>query len=292
MDNPAIANPVATVADSSVTYTATIINGTDTTSATVLIRSNGITVNAGADRSIACGTTANLNASIRGVVTGATYSWSNGRSTAANAGVVAGNYSVTVTNSAGCTATDAVAVTYPGISQTVNFSVPSPICVNKAATFPNTSAKTTGWSFVWTEVVSGTTYFTTNAVITVAAAGPNSIKLDADSGGCTFSVTKPITVRAAADPLCRTGINEVNFSENVSIFPNPTTGTFQLNVYGGEENLSVMIYDLSGKVIYSENAKGGAVYSKEIDLSKYASGVYYVKVQSGNNMAVKKLALN
>jgi hypothetical protein len=176
----------------------------------------------------------------------------------------------------------------------VNFSVPSPICVNKAATFPNTSAKTTGWSFVWTEVVSGTTYFTTNAVITVAAAGPNSIKLDADSGGCTFSITKPITVRASADPLCRggIGINEVNFSENVSIFPNPTSGTFQLNVYGGEETLSVMIYDLSGKVIYTENAKGGAVYNKEIDLSKYASGVYYVKVQSGNNIAVKKVALN
>lgn len=284
--------PIATIGDSSITYVATIINGTDTVRTSIRIKSNGIKVNAGADRPIACGATTNLAATISGNVTGANYIWSNGPRTAANNGVVAGTYRVTVTNSAGCSSTDDVVVSYPGITQVVSFNVPSPICVGRLVTFPNTSLKKSGWNFTWTETVSGNTNFLVDGQFTFATAGAFTMRLTADSAGCAFNATSPITVRAAADPLCTSSsVGEVDFNQNVSIFPNPTEGSFQLNVIGSDDKMTITIFNMNGAVVYNESSKGNT-YSKTIDMSGFANGIYYVKVQNGSNVAIKKLTIN
>ncbi len=294
LSSTTVEDPTLTIpASGTITYTATVTSGSDVATATITIKSNGITVNAGTDQTIACGSTANLAASIGGITSGPTYAWSNGKTTAANPGVVAGVYTITVTNNKGCTATDVVEVKYPGVTQTVGFSIPSPICVNKLTTFPNTSAKKTGWNWVWTNVTGGgTTSFLENGEFTFTAAGPATIKLEADSAGCKFATTASITVRAASDPLCLTSVNDINFENNVNIYPNPNSGTFELNVEGVNGEIAINVMDMSGKVIYSETTSKVSSFKKAINLGSVAGGVYFVKVASGENSTIKKLVIN
>lgn len=297
VDDPTSNNVVITVPNTTTTYTVTITEGASVINKTVIIKSNGINVNAGADQTISCGTTANLLASSTGVTAGASYKWSNsGPTTAAYTGVTAGIYSVTVTNTKGCTATDVVEVKYPGVTQSVGFSIPNPVCVSATypATFPNTSAKKSGWNWTWTNVTGGgITSFLENGQFLFAAAGSTKITLEADSAGCKFLTTAIVNVKAASDPLCaHWSVENIDFANNVTIFPNPNTGSFELNVEGIDGELAINVFDMNGKVVYTENTSKVSSFQKSMNLSSLAGGVYYVKVSSGENSAVKKLVIN
>ena len=296
VDNPAAEDVNITIpASGTVTYTATITNGVNVTTATFVLKSNGVTVNAGADQTVACGATANLSAVASGITTGITYSWSNGRSTSANSGVDGGSYTVTVTNNKGCSATDVVSVMHPGESTIVGFAVPSPICASPSYSnfFPNTSSVKTGWNFTWTNLTTSATSFTEDGNLIFSTAGPVTIKLSAEKDGCIYSTQKNVVVKAATDPLCRTfSIDDQIFSNNVSIYPNPNNGTFELNVEGANESIVITIFDSKGQTVYTSSEVKTNSLVKTLDMSKASKGVYFVKVQSGVSITTKKLVIN
>jgi Secretion system C-terminal sorting domain len=76
--------------------------------------------------------------------------------------------------------------------------------------------------------------------------------------------------------------NYQNVYENqFSIFPNPTSGNFSIknNLFENETFLNV--FDILGnKIISNEKIDNN---SKEIDLSNFASGMYFVKISDVNN---------
>ena len=296
VDNPAAEDVNITIpASGTVTYTATITNGVNVTTATFVLKSNGVTVNAGADQTVACGATANLSAVASGITTGITYSWSNGRTTSANSGVDGGSYTVTVTNNKGCSATDVVSVMHPGESTIVGFAVPSPICASPSYSnfFPNTSSVKTGWNFTWTNLTTSATSFTEDGNLIFSTAGPVTIKLSAEKDGCIYSTQKNVVVKAATDPLCRTfSIDDQIFSNNVSIYPNPNNGTFELNVEGANESIVITIFDSKGQTVYTSSEVKTNSLVKTLDMSKASKGVYFVKVQSGVSITTKKLVIN
>jgi len=296
VDNPAAEDVNITIpASGTVTYTATITNGVNITTATFVLKSNGVTVNAGADQTVACGATANLSAVASGITTGITYSWSNGRTTSANSGVDGGSYTVTVTNNKGCSATDVVSVMHPGESTIVGFAVPSPICASPSYSnfFPNTSSVKTGWNFTWTNLTTSATSFTEDGNLIFSTAGPVTIKLSAEKDGCIYSTQKNVVVKAATDPLCRTfSIDDQIFSNNVSIYPNPNNGTFELNVEGANESIVITIFDSKGQTVYTSSEVKTNSLVKTLDMSKASKGVYFVKVQSGVSITTKKLVIN
>ena len=79
-------------------------------------------------------------------------------------------------------------------------------------------------------------------------------------------------------------IAENPFSKSISIYPNPTKNTLQLNTQDKTIN-QINIYTITGsKVLQSEV---GTV-SPTVDVSSLATGVYYVQLYSGKNVAVKK----
>ena len=295
VDNPASASVKITVPSSTTTYYVTITSGADTYIDTVRIVSNGINVNAGADQSVLCGVTANLNAAVTGVTAGVTYKWSNNVTTGVNPGVDGGVYTVTVTNSSGCSATDNVTVTHPGVTQTVAFAVPSPICASTTTTnfFPNTSLAKTGWNFTWTVSPGGVTYFTEDGNLLFTNPGPSTVSLVAEQGGCRYFTLANVTVLAAGTPSCRAfGVQDLTFGGNVAIFPNPNTGTFELNVEGATESIEITIFDAQGQTVYSSTEAKSNSLVKTIDMNKASKGIYFVKVQSGVNVTTKKLVIN
>lgn len=78
---------------------------------------------------------------------------------------------------------------------------------------------------------------------------------------------------------------EVVSEQEVSLFPNPTRGSFTVNA----ENLQqVMVYNTVGQMVLSQRCDGN---SAVLDLSNAESGIYMVKVISANGESVQKLSV-
>jgi hypothetical protein len=81
------------------------------------------------------------------------------------------------------------------------------------------------------------------------------------------------------------GIEDVYSQSNFDIFPNPSSGKFEISTRGFiPEQLE--IYNLQGEKILQRKLTG------EIDLSDVAKGVYIVKLTAGTNCFSKKIILN
>ncbi len=76
------------------------------------------------------------------------------------------------------------------------------------------------------------------------------------------------------------GIKQIVHEEYIKMYPNPTNGTFI--VIGNEEkqSLNICVYDVLGNCVYTSFIKDST--ETTIDLSKEASGIYFVKVNSIN----------
>lgn len=77
------------------------------------------------------------------------------------------------------------------------------------------------------------------------------------------------------------------------IHPNPTDGKLNIKVSGLSNLSSIYLYDLSGKTIYAENINDGdrQTYTKTLDLSDYASGIYLLQLVDNNKVITTKVVL-
>ncbi len=81
--------------------------------------------------------------------------------------------------------------------------------------------------------------------------------------------------------------------ENLDFYPNPNTGQFKLSFnLENKSNTDIKIYDMGGRVVYSEKLKGfSGSYEKLIDISGNANGTYFLHVSQGKAAMVKKIVL-
>lgn len=84
------------------------------------------------------------------------------------------------------------------------------------------------------------------------------------------------------------GINDIDLSNIISMYPNPNTGKFAVSVSSGSIN-TIDIYNLLGEKIYTKNIKYET--STEIDLSNSPKGMYFVKVTDGEKTFSSKIVV-
>ncbi|MDQ3048544.1 MAG: T9SS type A sorting domain-containing protein, partial [Bacteroidota bacterium] len=104
------------------------------------------------------------------------------------------------------------------------------------------------------------------------------------SNGCSASDNTNITV------LDCTGIEDNTVAQNISVYPNPTNGLFNIAVeISTATEMTILVTNIQGKQVYSsvENATAGSLIT--IDLSSVSKGIYFVKVNSGSAFSVSKL---
>lgn len=76
------------------------------------------------------------------------------------------------------------------------------------------------------------------------------------------------------------------------IFPNPVKeGRFRLRVLGAGKDLQYSIYDISAKLLEQKMQLAGGDTDIEIDVNKYSSGVYILRLKSKNKTKVLKFAV-
>ena len=88
------------------------------------------------------------------------------------------------------------------------------------------------------------------------------------------------------------GIQDNNATA-ITIQPNPSTGRFVLSFSENRsKSLKIMVYDLNGRVRYSEILNSGAgTLNKTIDLTTFPKGIYILRCEIDGKLSSKKLII-
>ena len=129
------------------------------------------------------------------------------------------------------------------------------------------SSGSAGSLFQW--LLNGTNVATGNPI--VATASGTYVVVRTNTVGCSFtSWQTPVTITT-------TGINEHAFLNEVSIYPNPSTGLLNINFKTNASTHKIEITNALGQLIKSVISLEPSV---NIDLKGISNGVYYVKADN------------
>ncbi len=92
-----------------------------------------------------------------------------------------------------------------------------------------------------------------------------------------------LKVTEFGDPNCET-FSIVDFENSFSLYPNPTSGKLIIEQVTQFEIQKIEIYSIQGKKLFQSNQQ-----LKQIDLTNYTTGVYFVKLLVNNNWVTKKV---
>jgi len=286
-----------------------------------------VTVNPSPTITIAGNTTLCAGNSTTLTATGAdSYSWSTGDNTAAVSISEFGIYTVTGTTTAGCSGTAEVTVLVSQLP-VITITGETDICAGESTTLTANGGETYLWSDGTTGSTLTVNMAGTYQVIGYNAAGCNAMasatvnvwqpatsefsivteepcyswnNIDyCTSGdytqtlqtihGCDSIVTLHLTITV--------GIDDYDLGASMTVYPNPTNDIINVrctmyNVQVG--TMEFHVFDAFGRRLRStdgvETQNFASLQTVQIDLSRYASGVYFVKaVADGNVVAVKKV---
>jgi len=89
------------------------------------------------------------------------------------------------------------------------------------------------------------------------------------------------------------GINEIIDGVQIEIFPNPSEGNFTIKLNSNNsEMLNLSIVNNQGKIVYSEyDIILGESFIRNIDLTGFAEGLYYINLHSQETNYMKKIII-
>lgn len=122
--------------------------------------------------------------------------------------------------------------------------------------------------------IIGPTYY---GIVAKADMGPNSAHDKVSANAVAYTGT--------------TGIHEINNLQHITVTPNPTTGIAVVSfphAMTGQINLSVF-NELGRSVITRSIVRPGTNY--KLDMMDLPDGVYFMRIQNGNDTSVKRILL-
>jgi hypothetical protein len=119
-----------------------------------------------------------------------------------------------------------------------------------------------------------------------------SVAVTSLTGGIVYTLHPSVTSLALiTDSGCVSftgGVHEIN-NNGLSVYPNPSTGSFTLTSVNTIVRGTVEIYNMVGERIFEENIFNTS--KEEINLYNVAPGIYIVKVTDGNKEGIQKLII-
>jgi len=179
-------------------------------------------------------------------------------------------YSVVATGSNGCTDSDSVIVSVKPVPQ-VQLAAFDSVCLQQTPfQLMGGSATPIGGTGVYSGAGVSNNYF--NPMV---GLGPHTIRYTYTLNGCSAFDESSIRV------VNCTGIEELENESQILVFPNPITDKVYIKVHSNVGVGKMMLSDMTGK-IYDSKLVDFSVQDHvlEIDMSSYASGIYFVKIQS------------
>jgi len=90
------------------------------------------------------------------------------------------------------------------------------------------------------------------------------------------------------DACILSNVNQLT-ENTLTVYPNPSSDF--LNLYFNQtpgKNSTLCMFDLSGKIVFKNNLLQQRM---NIDIRQFASGIYFLKYEDGENVFVKKVVL-
>jgi len=87
-----------------------------------------------------------------------------------------------------------------------------------------------------------------------------------------------------------TGIQDLQSENNLSLFPNPTSGLVNIKIAVGDKMKKIMVYNLSGQIIYEEKPTA-TINQKTFDFKHLGKGIYFIEAQTEKYKVSKKLII-
>ena len=253
----------------------------------VVTDANGCTVNASAtvtqnsaiatsivQNNVNCfgGTDGSASLNVSGGTPPYTIAWNTGDNTQNINNLGAGTYSVVVTDANGCTANNSVVISEPAELLVTASSVQ-----NSQQATANATGGTAPYNYVWNSVPA---QFTQTAV--GLSSGTYSVQVT-DANGCT-AVTSVLVEGI--------GIEEPNFAQNISLFPNPTSNVVNVGYnFTTEMSLEISVVNSLGQVVMTASEPHALDGKVRMDVSELANGVYYVVISNGTQSDNRRLVI-
>ena len=113
-----------------------------------------------------------------------------------------------------------------------------------------------------------------------------------DNNGCTGSDSALVYFT-----LCDGLSQNVNAASEISLYPNPNDGQFNLNIHlsslDAKQNaqFNITLYNLEGEMIFNENyaLNAGYDFNKSFDVAYLSKGLYLMKIESNNSINYRKI---
>ena len=85
--------------------------------------------------------------------------------------------------------------------------------------------------------------------------------------------------------------NNASIPMAVSLYPNPSTGVFTINMPPAKDGAVITVFDVLGKQVYSENVKTASFESYTLNLQHLGKGIYSINIAKGNEMSTQKVII-
>ena len=219
---------------------------------------------------------------VNGGVRGYTYSWdTNPMQTTDDAtGLSGGTYTLMVTDELGCVKTLSSTISEPD-SFFITFADTAETAAGAedGRVVATASGGTAPYTYSWDTGDS-------TAVLDSIAAGTYTLTIT-DANGCELvdSVEVQQWTVGLEDELAA-GISRME------VYPNPSNGIFSLNIaLVSPQKISVGIYDMKGKRVYSRDWQKSLNHENKIMLNDLSKGMYLLKVNTEAGTAVRRIVL-
>ncbi|MCP4882567.1 MAG: T9SS type A sorting domain-containing protein, partial [Flavobacteriales bacterium] len=144
----------------------------------------------------------------------------------------------------------------------------------------------------------GTSYLwdtgATTESITVSPSSTKTYSVTVRKNGCEDTdqvkvTVNPVEISDLSDSYTMPASNEIL---SLDIYPNPSDGIININVENYEQDFNILINDSKGSLIYYEKSNNQQDrFSRNVDLSRFTDGIYFVRLLSSDQNLVKTLVI-
>lgn len=172
-----------------------------------------------------------------------------------------GIYNDTIPNELGC---DSI--------MTIDLTI-TPVDISIINNSPTLTANASGSTFRWLDCDSAFDFMLGETDQDFVASSNGNYAVEVTQNGCTDT--------SACQVVANVGLDHNNLSNTIQLFPNPTSGSFTIEVNKEYGNINVLVQDALGKEIFVRSFS--ASESLTVNL-KQDKGVYFVHLSSANGL--------